>query len=128
LLQAGADINLPDRSGLTCTHLAALQGLEDLVDGLIYRNANLFNSKSCDGSMGSPLHCAILKQSWRIVSALLKSKNSQGKPRIDINATDSNGDTALHLATRHFSGDIVRALFFYGVDANIRNKAGLTPL
>jgi ankyrin repeat protein len=125
LLGAGADINRADRSGFTCSHLAALQGFEDLVDGFIYRNANL----KCIGNIGSPLHCAVLKQSWRVASSLLKAKDAHGKPRVDINATDANGDTAMHLAVKNSgSTDIVRLLFFHGASANIRNKDGLTPL
>jgi hypothetical protein len=62
------------------------------------------------------------------VAALLAAKNSEGGPRININATDANGDTAMHLAANHFSIEIVKALFTFGADANIRNKDGLTPL
>jgi ankyrin repeat protein len=125
LLSAGADINRTDRSGFTCSHLAALQGFEDLVDGLIYRNANL----KCVGNIGSPLHCAVLKQSWRIASSLLKAKDMKGKPRVDINAKDANGNTAMHLAVQNSgSTDIVRLLFLHDASANIQNKQGLTPL
>ncbi|KAF4634220.1 hypothetical protein G7Y89_g3891 [Cudoniella acicularis] len=125
LLKAGADIDHADRSGLTCMHLAALQGLEDLVDGLIERNANL---NSTTGEIGSPLHCAVLKKSWKIVSALLKAKDSSGNSRINIDARDSQGNSAVHLAAKNFSNEILKALFFHGADANIRNNAGLTPL
>jgi ankyrin repeat protein len=61
LLQAGADINSSYKSGLTCAHMAAMQGLQDLLDGLIHRNAELSKTGTCTGGIGSPLHCAVLK-------------------------------------------------------------------
>ena len=125
LLAVGADINCADCSGFTCAHLAALQGFEDLMDGLIYRGANL----KCVSNIGSPLHCAILKQSWRIASSLLLAKDSAGKSRVDVNATDGNGDTAMHLAVKTPAiTDFVRLLLSHGASANIRNRDGFTPL
>ncbi|TAQ87976.1 hypothetical protein B7494_g3705 [Chlorociboria aeruginascens] len=124
LLSAGADIDHADNLGFTCIHLAALQGFEDLVNGLIYHNANM----KCVSNIGSPLHCAVLKPSWRVASSLLKAKDKHGKPRVDINAIDANGDTAMHLAVKNSNRtDIVRLLFSFGVNANIQNKDGLTP-
>jgi ankyrin repeat protein len=122
LLAAGADIDCNDYAGFTCAHIAALRGLEDLVDALIYRSANL----NCNSSLGTPLHCAVLAQSWRIAEALLRAKDGAGKSRIDVDAPDDNGDTALHLAFRTPGlANVVRLLLSHGASAYNRNKNGV---
>jgi ankyrin repeat protein len=121
LLDLGQDINQADRFGNTPLHNAALQGLEDMVEGLIFRNANL----TVVGNIGSALHCAVLSQSRRVVSLLLKAGNGMDN-KIDIHAVDSNGDTALHLAARILRPDLLQLLFSNRINRKIRNKAGLT--
>jgi ankyrin repeat protein len=46
-----------------------------------------------------------------------------------VNATNTGGDTALHVAvTGRGSEAIVRALISLGADVRAQNKRGLTPL
>ena len=48
---------------------------------------------------------------------------------INVNAVNVSGHTALHLASMHGHGDIVRKLLAWvGVDANARNNEGPTPV
>ena len=42
---------------------------------------------------------------------------------VDINSTDKDGNTALHLACKYNKIDIVKVLLFYGADVNIINKS-----
>lgn len=46
--------------------------------------------------------------------------------RIDVNAQNDNGDTALHLATNKNHIDVVQVLLQVGANRNIQNKAGKT--
>eukprot|EP01114_Cavostelium_apophysatum_P013883 TRINITY_DN3462_c0_g1_i3.p1 TRINITY_DN3462_c0_g1~~TRINITY_DN3462_c0_g1_i3.p1 ORF type:complete len:1224 (+),score=375.16 TRINITY_DN3462_c0_g1_i3:746-4417(+) len=56
-----------------------------------------------------------------------KDVSEQSPP--DINARNSNGFTAIHLAcTKDFRARIISSLFRYGADINIPNKDGATPL
>lgn len=121
LLDLGANIDQPDKNGHTPLHAAALQGFEDMVEGLIFREADL----TAQGTIGTALHCGVLAQSRRVISLLLKANNGRGN-KLDINAVDSNGDTALHLAARILRPDLLQLLFSYNIDRSIRNHAGLT--
>jgi ankyrin repeat protein len=121
LLDAGAKLNRADKLGFTPLHLAALQGFEDLVERLIFRDADL----TAWGKIGSPLHCAVLKQSWRIAAFLLKADDGK-KNKIEINAVDEHGDTALHIAARLARPDLLQLLFAHHIDTLIKNKRGFT--
>ncbi len=46
----------------------------------------------------------------------------------DVNATDWNGDTALHTAASRNYTTLVRFLAEHGADLNVKNAAGRTPL
>ena len=50
------------------------------------------------------------------------------KTKTDINATDENGDTALHVAARVNEADLVSFLIIKGADTEIRNNEGDTAL
>ena len=47
---------------------------------------------------------------------------------IVINATDHWGNTALHIAIRHRHIEIIKLLLEYGIDFNVLNNDGMTPL
>ena len=46
----------------------------------------------------------------------------------DINHTNRNGDTALHLAAGQGLSTVVQFLVEYGAVLDVKNKRGLTPL
>jgi len=48
--------------------------------------------------------------------------------RVDVNARDKEGDTALHDAARFGHAEVVRLLVAGGADLSIRNNAGFTAL
>jgi len=50
------------------------------------------------------------------------------KTKTDINATDENGDTALHVAARVNEADLVSFLIIKGADTELRNNDGDTAL
>ena len=48
--------------------------------------------------------------------------------QVDVNARDSEGRTALMLATRHGQTKTVLALLAHGADPNVSDAKGFTPL
>jgi peptidoglycan/LPS O-acetylase OafA/YrhL len=84
-LQAGADVNAPDRIGVTPLGWAAIRGDVDSARLLIEHGANL-NARNRDGA--APLHSAAFLGRPAVVDVLLKSG-------ADINARTHGGDTPL---------------------------------
>jgi hypothetical protein len=100
---------------------------EENVKALMERGADL---KIGHYEFGTPLHCAVFKRSRSIVSALLQHTSStNGSPTIEVNSRDSGTrNTPLHLAAQACRADIVRLLFEYHANAQLKNKHNLTPL
>jgi uncharacterized protein len=61
------------------------------------------------------------KQDWAAVSAQITSK-------ADLNATQTDGATALHWAAYHDKAEIVESLLKAGAKADLKNRYGITPL
>ncbi|KAJ6789856.1 hypothetical protein PWT90_09629 [Aphanocladium album] len=118
LIHAGADANLPDKNGFTPIHLAEHP---DVIAILVEEGSADINRVANDGK--TPI-CRFLGFSREAVTlALLKYHP-------DIRTTDSSGNGALHC---HFSSPVVSKmvvaeLLQQGVNPNLRNNKGLTPL
>lgn len=72
----------------------------------------------------STLHRAVLEENIKYI----KSIGEFGGPDIDIDATNTRNETALHLAAREGSYSVLYALFMKGANCNIQNIRGETPL
>ncbi|XXH05143.1 hypothetical protein Hte_011568 [Hypoxylon texense] len=116
LLSNGADVNKPDKYGLTALHGACLRGELDIVRCLLEKKPLLYLR---DNSFGTPLHCAILRGSLDVAMALLEA----GAP---VNCLDKFGDTPLHLAASLSRHNIIRLLLQHGVDPDIVDLKGRT--
>jgi ankyrin repeat protein len=46
----------------------------------------------------------------------------------DVNATNKDGDTALHIATVAQFSSVIQLLVENGADVSVKNKGGQTPL
>ena len=90
-LVSKADINLGDRSGQTCLHLAAYYGFEEICRILIESGAN---PKQGDKRNRRPLHWATLKRHQGIIKLLTDSLTNE-----ELNLQDKDGNTALHVAS-----------------------------
>lgn len=129
LLRLNADIGLRDRNGSTALHYASKRGLAGVISALLDAGAAI-NASSGTGDK-TPLHCAVLgagSSGGRLsaVRALLSAL-----PAPDLEASDANGNTALHLACIAVGGEadaIALALVEAGADAfHARNYDGCTP-
>lgn len=121
LLRAGANPNIEDTEGKVPLNIAVEMGNMEVVGLLIKSGARV--------NMGGSLLIALVSDKLDIFSFLLKQED------IDLEYTDEEGNTALHLAARlgypdaikellekTKAKDLVKRLF------NLQNKSGNTPL
>lgn len=116
LLSNGADVNKPDKYGLTTLHGACLRGELDIVRCLLEKKPSLYLR---DNSFGTPLHCAILRGSLDVAILLLEA----GAP---VNYLDKFGETPLHLASSLSRHNIIRVLLQHGADVKMTDLKGRT--
>jgi ankyrin repeat protein len=69
----------------------------------------------------SPLADAAESKNFKAVGQLLEKK-------VDVNAAQNDGMTALHWAAYHDNADAAKELLAAGADANAANRYGFTPL
>lgn len=120
LIEAGADINATMRNGWNALHLAAVHGLNDVVDLLIRKGVDI-NALEKE-SMSNAIILATQKGFARITEALIAAG-------IDIHVTNNRNNTnALLMASQEGFTDCVRALLAAGarVDSVLAN--GLSSL
>ncbi len=156
LLDAGADIEMPDRNGLHPLHNAAVSGRKDIVALLLKRGA-VVNSKDKQGRTPLLSFAASAGSSIDIPKLLLTAgANPEIEETVDqlraidfaaINGevelaklllsagADVNhrqggfwGETALMHAVFHDRPDVVRLLIAQGADVNLANKQGQSPM
>ena len=76
--------------------------------------------------------CASVVRQASIQELIIQGRYDEAKEifktKTDINATDENGDTALHVAARVNEADLVSFLIIKGADTEVRNNEGDTAL
>ena len=122
LLQRRANLSHTTHLGDTPFTMAIQNGSsEALVEVLIQSGADPNSQSRIDHvRVGPALHRAVDKENLRIVELLIGAK-------AEVNAVDSEGQTALHRAC-HKSLDIVRILVDSNADVNAEALDGQTPL
>ncbi len=115
-LEAGADVNAPDRLGSTPLHAAARVGRHaGLIEALVNAGADVHARRS-DGS--TPLHVAAeWGRSPQVVEALVAAG-------ADVNARDNVGNTPLHRFRGGSHPAVARQLLELGADPLARNDQG----
>ena len=73
-----------------------------------------------DSQNNTLLHIAVLQEKYEIIDEIVDN--------IDVNLTNDDGETALHLAVEMKSNEIVCRLLHNNVDVNIKNLQGDTAL
>ncbi|KAI7798397.1 transient receptor potential cation channel [Triplophysa rosa] len=152
-LRKGVPLHMPNKSGAVCLHAAAKRGHTAVVKALLQKGARVDSSaksgqtalhiavENCKPQVvqmllgfgahvqlrggkaqETPLHIAArVKDGERVAEMLLKSG-------ADVNAEQENGETALHVAARHGSLQVMRALIQEGGDVTWTSKVGENPL
>ncbi|XP_042907879.2 uncharacterized protein [Parasteatoda tepidariorum] len=119
LVQKNADVNIKTRKGDNALHLALAKGHVKIVwlllaKGAIYDTPNSFNR--------IPLESAVLSKNLQLVRLFIEKK------QLDVNYTNANGHTLLHLASEVGSFEIASYLIKKGADVNVLNKENLKPI
>ena len=129
LLKKNADWKIPDCHGATPMHYACYNGHAPVVKALIEKGADITVT---DNEGYTPLHHVCSQGSVPVLKALLKIKD------ININVTDKNKTTPLHLAAFNCHKGCVSAILQHArerfnvdirdVVLEIKDKEGATPL
>ena len=108
-------IDSKSKEGYSPLTLACYYGNNEVAEFLINKVSNI-NAKS---SYGTPLMAAVVKNNEKLVDLLLK-KN------VELNATDTNGTTALHYAVIFGYTNIVILLTNSKCNTNLKDNRGKT--
>jgi len=118
------DINRYGPDGRTPLHLAAVRSKVDCMQLLIEQKANI-HARAGDRKGHTALHLAVMNKDVSATHFLCQHVGSDAQ---FLNATNSDGDTALHVAATRQNMDALKELLsLILVDIKIRNKKGLTP-
>lgn len=118
LYSRGAKVNARAANGWTALTLASARGFETVVASLLSHDAD---PGIADIYGWTPLMRAVEQNRPAVVRVLLASK------RVNANARDENGHTALHHAAVQGLAEIARMLVEHGADVWVRDRAGRTP-
>jgi len=126
LIDSGASTNVQDFLGMTPLLHAANMGQAAIVEILLESNAEPDMS---DNAGRTPLMLAAAGGMIGVVEKLLLFKIDEVVVDCAINQKDRiNGDTALILAAKHNSAEVVTLLLESGADHKIQNNDGLDAL
>jgi myosin-5 len=120
-----------DRFGNTVLHQAVESGNVELACALLVNETSgaLDTLQQAETQRGfSPLHLAVRGGNLEMVSLFFRP---EVLPHLDLNFSDREGNTALHLATQlevKFASRVLELLLCFGADANAANFLKQTPL
>merc|ERR1712226_34390 len=116
LIENGADINLANKDGWSCLHLAARNGSFEIVNRLVNMSTELCRFVTTNGR--TALHCAALHNKLQICAFFLESS------LIDLNIEDACGTTAVLDAVKTDSPEMIELFRKYGADFDHFDKNG----
>jgi serine/threonine-protein phosphatase 6 regulatory ankyrin repeat subunit B len=122
LMADGVDVNIRDIDGNTALLIACEKGDMEIADLLIDEGASV-EVRNCDER--TPLMEAA---KHRTMGVELVQRLYQADPNLDLNAQDTQGETALLEAARAGEPDTVECLVQRGANINAANRRGATPL
>ncbi|KAG7264806.1 hypothetical protein CRUP_005575 [Coryphaenoides rupestris] len=108
-----------EEGGLTCLHVATLNGHHQLVQQLMKKGADLNIQEGTSGK--TALHLAVEQHDVRLVALLLTQS-------ADVDAAMFNGCTPLHLAVGRQDATVAHLLCQANADKMVRNTENETPL
>ncbi|XP_016344564.1 histone-lysine N-methyltransferase EHMT1-like [Sinocyclocheilus anshuiensis] len=152
LLKAGASTGHKDMRGSTCLHLAARGGHTGVLQYLVSMPSIDVNCKDDGGwapltwatenmnleqmkmliSVGADVQIRDKEENvclhWAAFSGCDEIAQLLLDKRSDLHAVNIHGDSPLHIAVRQNQLDCVMLFLSRGVDVNLKNKDGETPL
>ena len=117
LLDKKAEINLADEKGVTPLILAAGSGNTALVKFLVVNKKANFAATAKDGTTALIAGA----KTPEIVKFLAEKMPN-------VNGSDPDGNTVLHLCAENADEETVRKLLYYGAKEDLPNKKGETPI
>lgn len=118
LLNHGAKTDIQAAKGWAALMIASLKGSDDVIEALLENGADP-NLRDYQGF--TPLMRAVAENREGAVRLLL------GSNRIQVNAADERGISALHLGAAAGRTEIVRMLLLAGADRDQRDQEANTP-
>ena len=122
-------LDAPDQFGMTPLHYTLVSGNIDTAESLLLHGASLTAKDSVYNL--TPLFLCFKIASIRIVEKVLSLFLAYASPeqiRNELDATDSDGNTLMHLACVHGSYRVVQTLVRLGAKAGITNLKSETPI
>jgi ankyrin len=125
LLEAGADVEAVAKPGQKALSFAIESANAEMVTFLV-QNGEADVHSACDGYVCALMH-AVKKADGYVLEALLNKSTASA----DVNRTDTQGRTCLHIlsnATATDIFDLLDLLIDNGADVGIEDRTGSTPL
>lgn len=121
ILARPQELHIKDESGCGPLHKAVLAGQAEVSQFLVEYRIDL----DPDTKGRTLLHMAVYKGLSGVARMLLEH---HGDHKIDVNARNKEGQTALHLATRYRQSSMAALLLKFGADVNVMDNDCVTPL
>ena len=124
LIDSGMDVNSPDENQMTALHHAAMHARDKVIKALIERGANV-NATDLKGGFSS-LHWVVINADPQMGSTdhVDESIVALAKGGADVNCTDFNFATPLHIAAQKGNKVVVDTLIRLGADADLTDITG----
>ena len=119
LINKGANVNATDEEGWSTFLYASAFGNTSILRSIVARNRKLINTKTKNNV--TPLHMAVVYNNIDNIRYLVRNL------KVDINAQDDDGWTALYYAAANNKKEAYKLLLRLGADKNITNNEGLKP-
>ena len=122
LIQLKVNLNLMNAQNISPLAKALINEQYEIAQLLIDSGADVNQMATPKpGMIVYPIHMAVIRKHYKILTSIVNHNGA-------IDATNNEGNTALHLAVFCFQNDMVEFLCQKGANVNIQNIGGTTPL
>jgi ankyrin repeat protein len=125
LLRNGLGVDAATKQAVTPVRIAAQSGNIVAVQTLIDHGAS---TTAVNEGGGNLLMIAVREGHTGVMQLLLNSRSCNNQAAVDVNATDADGDTALHVAACRDRTEVAALLLQHGAAVNAPNNRGYTPV